>query len=171
MVTYGHGRNHPRESQRDRAMPPRNICPTTLPGVAGSHRHVHLIDAGIHVQDETVHAPAGLCADNDCETIPLLKWRLDRYVLKTGRVSGVRATAATVARVTRRFAGASMTRSTARVSAGSQGPAVIEETKENHESSCLPRHERCQRRFSSGCEDREAYRCRRENHDHKHLRL
>jgi hypothetical protein len=116
-----------------------------LPVVAGSHRRVHLIDAGIHVQDETVHAPAGLCADKDCETIPLLKWRLDRYVLKTGRVSGVRATAATVARTTRRFAGASTTRSTARVSAGSQGPAVIEETKENHESSCLPRHERCQR--------------------------
>ena len=53
--------------------------------------------------------------------------------------------AATVARTTRRFAGASTTRSTARVSAGSQGPAGIEETKENHESSCLPRHERCQR--------------------------
>src|ERR1022692_4712305 len=129
------------------------------------------IDAGIHVQDRTVHAPAGLCADKDCEAIPLLKWRLDRYVLKTGRVSGVRATAATVARTTRRFAGASTTRSTARVSAGLQGPAVTGETKENHESSCLPRHERCQRRFSSGCEDREAYRCRRENHDHKHLRL
>src|ERR1017187_9065278 len=136
MVTYGHGRNHPRESQRDRATPPRNICPTTLPVVAGSHRHVHLIDAGIHVQDETVHAPAGSCADKDCETIPLLKWRLDRSVLKTGRVSVVRATAATVARTTRRFAGASTTRSTARVSAGSQGPAVLEETKENHESSC-----------------------------------
>src|SRR5664280_1738128 len=45
--------------------------------------------------------------------------------------------AATVARTTRRFAGASTTRSTARVSTGSQGPAVIEETKENHESSCL----------------------------------
>src|ERR1035437_6464540 len=43
------------------------------------------------------------------------------------------------------FRRASTTRSTARVSAGSQGPAVIEETKENHESSCLPRHERCQR--------------------------
>ena len=122
-----------------------NICPTTLPAVAGSDRHVHLIDAGIHVQDETVHAPAGLCADKDCETIPLLKWRLDRYVLKTGRVSVVRATAATVARTTRRFAGASTTRSTTRVSTGSQGAAVIEETKENHESSCLPRHERCQR--------------------------
>src|SRR5664279_3946531 len=79
--TYGHGRNHPRESQRDRATPPRNICPTTLPVVAGSLRHVHLIDAGIHVQDETVHAPAGSCADKDCETIPLLKWRSDRYVL------------------------------------------------------------------------------------------
>ena len=113
--------------------------------VAGSHRHVHPINAGILVQDGTAHAPAGLCADKDCETIPLLKWRLDRYVLKTGRVSGVRATAATVAGTTRRFAGASTTRSTARVSAGSQGPAVIEETKENHESSCLPRHERCQR--------------------------
>jgi hypothetical protein len=87
MATYGHGRNHPGESQRDRATPPWNICPTTLPVVAGSHRHVHLIDAGIHVLDETVHAPAGLCADKDCETIPLLKWRLDRYVLKTGRVS------------------------------------------------------------------------------------
>src|ERR1035441_552278 len=71
----------PGESQRDRATPLWNICPTTLPLVAGSHRHVHLIDAGIHVQDETVHAPAGLCADKDCETIPLLKWRLDRYVL------------------------------------------------------------------------------------------
>ena len=69
-----------------------------------------------------VHAPAGLCADKDCETIPLLKWRLDRYVLKTGRVSGVR-----------RFAGASTTRSTARVSAGSQDPAVIEGTKEKKE--------------------------------------
>jgi len=145
MATYGHGRNHPGESQRDRATPLWNICPTTLPVVAGSDRHVHLIDAGIHVQDETVHAPAGLCADKDCETIPLLKWRLDRYVLKTGRVSGVRATAATVARTTRRFAGASTTRSTTRVSTGSQGAAVIEETKENHESSCLPRHERCQR--------------------------
>ena len=78
-----------------------------------------------NVQDGTVHAPAGLCADKDCETIPLLKWRLDRYVLKSGRVSGVRATAATVARTTRRFAGASTTSSTARVSAGSQGPAVI----------------------------------------------
>ena len=98
-----------------------------------------------NVQDGTVHAPAGLCADKDCETIPLLKWRLDRYVLKSGRVSGVRATAATVARTTRRFAGASTTRSTTRVSTGSQGAAVIEETKENHESSCLPRHERCQR--------------------------
>ena len=86
--TYGHGRNHPRESQRDRATPPRNICPTTLPVVAGSHRHVHLIDAGIHVQDETVHAPAGLCADKDCETIPLLKWRLDRYVPATERRAG-----------------------------------------------------------------------------------
>ena len=62
-----------------------DICPTTLPVIAGSHRHVHLIDAGIHVQAETVHAPAGLCADKDCETIPLLKWRLDRYVLKTER--------------------------------------------------------------------------------------
>jgi hypothetical protein len=61
MATYGHGRNHPGESQRDRATPLWNICPTTLPVVAGSHRHVHLIDAGIHVQDETVHAPAGLC--------------------------------------------------------------------------------------------------------------
>jgi hypothetical protein len=58
--------------------------------VGGSHRHVHLIDAEIHTQDETVHAPAGLCAAKDCETIPLLKWRLDRYVLKSGRVSGVR---------------------------------------------------------------------------------
>src|SRR5674476_456277 len=93
------------ESQRDRATPLWNICPTTLPVVAGSHRHVHLIDAGIRVQDGTAHAPAGLCADKDCETIPLLKWRLDRYVLKSGRVSGVRATAATVARTTRRFAG------------------------------------------------------------------
>ena len=83
MATYGHGRNHPGESQRDRATPPWNICTTTLPVVAGSHRHVHPIDAGIHVQDETVHAPAGLCADKDCGTIPLLKWRLDRYVLKT----------------------------------------------------------------------------------------
>ena len=71
--TYGHGRNHPRESQRDRATPPRNICPITLPVVAGSHRHVHLIDAGIHVQDETVHAPAGLYADKDGETIAHLK--------------------------------------------------------------------------------------------------
>jgi hypothetical protein len=35
-----------------------------------------------NVQDGTVHAPAGLCADKDCETIPLLKWRLDRYVLE-----------------------------------------------------------------------------------------
>ena len=43
-----------------------------------------------NVQDGTVHAPAGLCADKDCETIPLRKWRLDRYVLKSGRVSGVR---------------------------------------------------------------------------------
>src|ERR1019366_5876621 len=168
MVTAGTSSG---ESQRDRATPLWNICPTTLPVVAGSHRHVHLIDAGIHIQDETVHAPAGLCADKDCETIPLLKWRLDRYVLKTGRVSGVRATVAAVARTTRRFTGARTTCSTARVSAGSQGPAVMEETKENHESSCLPRHERCQRCFSSGCEDREAYRCRRENHDHKHLRL
>src|SRR5450759_3130753 len=142
MVTAGTSSG---ESQRDRASPLWNICPTTLRVVAESHRHVHLIDAAIHVQDETVHAPAGLCADKDCETIPLLKWRLDRYVLKSGRVSGVRATAATVARATRRFAAASTTRSTARVSAGSQGPAVIEETKENHESSCLPRHERCQR--------------------------
>src|ERR1017187_4551115 len=126
----------PGESQRDRATPLWKICPTTLPVVAGSHRHVHLIDAGIRVQDGTAHALEGLCADKDCETIPLLKWRLDRYVLKTGRVSGMRATAATVARTTRRFAGDSTTRSTARVSAGSQGPAVIEETKENHESSC-----------------------------------
>src|SRR5664280_574359 len=70
-------------------------------------------------------------ADKDCETIPLLKWRLDRYVLKTGRVSVVRATTPTVARTTRRFAGASTTRSTARVSADSQGPAVMEGTKEN----------------------------------------
>src|ERR1017187_7197947 len=145
MAAYGHGRDHPGKSRRDRGTALWNIRPTTLLAVAGSDRHVHLIDAGIHVQDETVHAPAGLCADKDCETIALLKWRLDRYVLKTGRVSGVRATAATVARTTRRFAGASTTRCTARVSAGSQGPAVIEETKENHESSCLPRHERCQR--------------------------
>jgi hypothetical protein len=88
MATYGHDRNHPGESQRDQATPLRNICPTTLPVDAGSHRHVHLIDAGIHVQDETVHAPAGLCADKDCETIPLLKWRLDRHVLKTERRAG-----------------------------------------------------------------------------------
>jgi hypothetical protein len=72
-----------------------------------------------NVQDRTVHAPAGLCADKDCETISLPKWRLDRYVLKSGRVSGVRATAATVARTTRCFAGASTTRSTTRVSTGS----------------------------------------------------
>src|SRR5664279_5903125 len=82
MVTAG---NSSGESQRDRATPLWNICPTTLPVVAGSRRHVHLIDAGIRVQDETVHALAGLCADKDCETIPLLKWRLDRYVLKSGR--------------------------------------------------------------------------------------
>src|ERR1039458_1680846 len=88
MATHGHGRNHPGESQRDRATPLWNICPITLPVDAGSHRHVHLIDAGIHVKDETVHAPAGLCADKNCETIPLLKWRLDRYVLKTERRAG-----------------------------------------------------------------------------------
>src|ERR1017187_1830712 len=76
----------PGESQRDRATPLWKICPTTLPVVAGSHRHVHLIDAGIRVQDGTAHAPAGLCADKDCETIPLLKWRLDRYVLRGGIV-------------------------------------------------------------------------------------
>jgi hypothetical protein len=60
----------------------------TLPVDAASHRHVHLIDAGIHVQDETVHAPAGFCADKGCETTPLLKWRLDRYVLTTERRAG-----------------------------------------------------------------------------------
>src|ERR1039457_4990289 len=141
MVTYGHGRNHPGESQRDRATPLWNICPTTLLVIAGSHRHVHLIDAGIHVQAETVHAPAGLCADKDCETIPLLKWRLDRYVLKIERGGGPGAPP--VPPTARCFAGASTPRSPARVSAGSKGPAVIEEKKENHESSRLPRHERC----------------------------
>ena len=85
MATYGHGRNHPGESQRDRATPPRNICPTTLPVVAGSHRHVHLIDAGIHVWDRTVHAPAASCADKDYETIEALKSRLDRDLLTSGR--------------------------------------------------------------------------------------
>ena len=145
LATHGHGRHFlGRKSTRMNQRRSGNLPAPSLV-VGGSHRHVHLIDAGIHVQDETVHAPAGLCADKDCETIPLLKWRLDRYVLITGRVSGVRATAAIVARTTRRFAGGSTTRSTARVSAGSQGPAVMEETKENHESSCLPRHERCQR--------------------------
>src|ERR1035441_8062955 len=70
----------PGESQRDRATPLWNICPTNLPVVAASHRHVHLIDAGIRVRDGTAHALEGSCADKDCETIPLLKWRLDRYV-------------------------------------------------------------------------------------------
>src|ERR1019366_5598888 len=45
MVTAG---TTPGESQRDGATPLWNICPTTLPVVAGSHRHVHLIDAGLH---------------------------------------------------------------------------------------------------------------------------
>ena len=85
MATYGHGRNHPGESQRDRAKPPWNICPTTLPVVAGSHRHVHLIDAGIHVRDRTVHAPAASCADKVYETIQALKLRLDRDLLTSCR--------------------------------------------------------------------------------------
>ena len=80
--------------------------------------------------------------DKHCETIPLLKWRLERYVLLVERVSGVRATAA---RTSPRFGGVSTTRSTAEVSAGSQGPAVKKKTKENYESSCLSRHERRQR--------------------------
>jgi hypothetical protein len=53
--------------------------------VAGSHRHVHLIDAGIHVRDRTVHAPAALCADKVYETIQALKFRLDRDLLTSCR--------------------------------------------------------------------------------------
>jgi hypothetical protein len=45
-AAYGHGRNHPGESQRDQATPLWSICRTTLPVDAGSHRHAHLIDAG-----------------------------------------------------------------------------------------------------------------------------
>ena len=65
--------------------PPWNICPTTLPVVAGSHRHVNLIDAGIHVRDRTVHARAASCADKDYDTIQALKSRLDRDLLTSGR--------------------------------------------------------------------------------------
>ena len=40
----------------------------------------------------------------DCETIPLLKSRLDRYVLRGRLMSGVRATASSLALTTRPLA-------------------------------------------------------------------
>ena len=74
VTTYGHGRHLlGRKSTRTNQRLSGNLPAPSLV-VAGSHRHVHLIDAGIQVLDETVHASAGLCADKDCETIPLLKW-------------------------------------------------------------------------------------------------
>src|ERR1035441_1762905 len=84
MVTAGTSSG---ESQRERTSAALEICPPPRWWSRGRIA-TSAIDAGIHVQDRTVHAPAGLCADKDCETISLLKWRLDRYVLKTERRAG-----------------------------------------------------------------------------------
>ena len=64
---------------------PEKVNEIDYVAVAGSHRHVHLIDAGIHVRDRTVHAPAASCADKVYETIQALKMRLDRDLLTSCR--------------------------------------------------------------------------------------